>query len=167
MPISPPRMARISGPLGSSFTRSTGGLPFSRCNKIWPSTTLPGGHLTRRMTDMAVTLLPQPLSPTTPKVDWRFNVKLTPLTALTIPFSRKKCVCRFLISKTGGVAPGWLGCEAFTGWSSWVVGLIAPLSVRLLLSSTPRVSQRKTVLTGADWVRYRLPRRFNNTLVTL
>ncbi|MEZ4656687.1 MAG: hypothetical protein R2911_03875 [Caldilineaceae bacterium] len=50
-----------------------------------PPTMRPGGFFTSRMTDMEVTLLPQPLSPTMPSVDLRPNDKLTPSTALTIP----------------------------------------------------------------------------------
>ena len=43
----------------------------------------------RRM-DWAVTLLPQPLSPTMPRVFPAWTSKLAPSTALTVPSSGKK-----------------------------------------------------------------------------
>ena len=90
MAISPPRMARICDPRGSSLAMSIAGLSSLRCSRISPWVILPGGSLMRRMTDMAVTLLPQPLSPTTPNVDCRPRVNVTPRTALRTRFSTKK-----------------------------------------------------------------------------
>ena len=60
MPMSAPRMSRIS--FMGSFVRS---LPSKRMR---PSTMRPGGSGIRRMTESAVTLFPQPDSPTTPNV---------------------------------------------------------------------------------------------------
>ena len=69
--ISAPRMARISGPFGASFARSTivplgAGRP-AACRRNWisPSTIRPGRSTIPRI-ERAVTLLPQPLSPTMP-----------------------------------------------------------------------------------------------------
>src|SRR5262245_63721466 len=59
----------------------------------------PGG-LTRRAIDIAVTLLPQPLSPTRPSVLPFGTRKETSSTALTMPSSVKKYVLRFLTSRT-------------------------------------------------------------------
>ena len=53
-----------------------------------------------RMTDRAVTDLPQPDSPTTPSVWARPMSKLTPSTALTVPSSVSNQVRRSLISRT-------------------------------------------------------------------
>ena len=69
--ISAPRIARISGPFGGSFARSTAWsavLPAGRRrNRISPPTIRPG-RSTIPSIDRAVTLLPQPLSPTMPSV---------------------------------------------------------------------------------------------------
>ena len=59
-PISLPRSLRMSSTL--SLRRS---IP---SNMIEPATILPGGSGTRRAIDRAVTLLPQPDSPTSPSV---------------------------------------------------------------------------------------------------
>src|SRR5262245_32722828 len=67
---------------------------------IEPPTIRPGDE-TSRITDMAITLLPHPLSPTSPSVLPRGIVSDTSSTALTTPSSVKKCVCRFLISTSG------------------------------------------------------------------
>ena len=71
-PISPPRIWRISGLAGSSWARSTWA-PFF-CNRMAPPTIRPGRSTMRRM-DRAVTLLPQPLSPTMPRVGPRQKVE--------------------------------------------------------------------------------------------
>ena len=47
------------------------------------------------MIDFAVTLLPEPDSPTMPSVSPGRSVKLTPSTARTTPASVKNQVCRF------------------------------------------------------------------------
>jgi len=66
-----------------------------------PSTILPGGSWIRRKTDIAMMLLPQPLSPTTPNVAPGMSFRLTPSRARTVAFSRKKYVFRFWMSRTG------------------------------------------------------------------
>jgi hypothetical protein len=54
----------------------------------------------RPMIDRQVTLLPEPDSPTIPSV-WPFSTeKETPSTALTIPSSVRKDVCRSLTSRS-------------------------------------------------------------------
>src|SRR3970040_501192 len=53
----------------------------------------PGGCGTRPMIESAVTLLPQPDSPTMPRVRPRSRRKSTPSTARTTPRSEAKCVC--------------------------------------------------------------------------
>src|SRR5438309_6207933 len=63
------------------------------------------GRCTRPRTDIAVTLLPQPDSPTMPSVSPGYSSKLTSRTALTSPSSVKKDVLRFLTSSTGRVIP--------------------------------------------------------------
>src|SRR5262245_8209215 len=50
--------------------------------------------------DIAVTLLPHPLSPTTPNVSPLRTSNETPSTALTMPSSVKKCVLRSRTSRT-------------------------------------------------------------------
>ena len=75
--MSLPRTSRISSSLSASRSR-----PLSTTD---PSTILPGGSGTRRMTDRAATVLPEPDSPTMPIVSLRSRRKLTPLTAFTTP----------------------------------------------------------------------------------
>src|SRR5438309_1514510 len=97
--ISAPRIDRISEPFGASFARSTTWpVPVSpsaagRRNWISPSTIRPGRSTILRM-DLAVTLFPQPLSPTMPSVAPGERSKLTPSTALTNPSSWGKYVFR-------------------------------------------------------------------------
>ena len=55
------------------------------------------------MTDIAVTVLPEPDSPTMPRVSSRSSVKLTPFTALTTPAWVKKCVLRSVTSRRRSV----------------------------------------------------------------
>ncbi len=92
--ISAPRIDRISGPFAASFARSTMAPPDApsaagRRNWISPSTIRPGRSTMRRM-DRAVTLLPQPLSPTMPSVAPGYSSRLTPSTAFTVPSSWEK-----------------------------------------------------------------------------
>ena len=58
-----------------------------------------------RMTDIAVTVLPEPDSPTMPSVSSRSSVKLTPFTALTTPACVKKCVERSVTSRRRSAMP--------------------------------------------------------------
>src|SRR5882672_9929239 len=107
--ISAPRMDRISEPFGASFARSTT-WPVSvssgagRRKRISPSTIQPGRSTIRRM-DLAVTLLPQPLSPTIPSVAPGYKSKLTPSTAFTSPSSCGKYVFKFRTDSSGWPAP--------------------------------------------------------------
>lgn len=50
--------------------------------------------------ERAVTVLPEPLSPTRPKMEFSLSSRETPLTALTIPSLVGKRVCRSLISSS-------------------------------------------------------------------
>src|SRR5262245_61171306 len=97
--ISAPRIARISSPSGVSFARSTtrsaSARPGTARRRNWisPSTIRPGRSTIPRI-DRAVTLLPQPLSPTMPSVPPGCRSKVTPSTALTVPSSWGKYVFR-------------------------------------------------------------------------
>ena len=95
--MSLPRTSRRSS--SGSVTRSR---PSSR---IWPATIRPGRLMSPRM-DMAVMLLPQPDSPTTPSVFPSPMVKLIPSTALTVPSCVKKWVLRPLTSSSVPTASG-------------------------------------------------------------
>ena len=76
-------------------------------NMTWPSTILPGGCGMRRMSDSAVTLLPQPDSPTMPSVSPAATWNETPSTAWTTPSCVKNWVWRSVTSRrsanVGGV----------------------------------------------------------------
>src|SRR5437762_531798 len=67
-----------------------------------PSTILPGGCGMSRMSDSAVTALPQPDSPTMPSVSPAASSKDTPSTACTTPSRVKNCVFRSLTSRSSG-----------------------------------------------------------------
>src|SRR5688500_9855138 len=80
----------------------------------------PGAGIMRR-TECAVTDLPQPLSPTTPRTSPRRTVRLTPSTARTMPSSSGKETCKSLISKSTLLSTShcllagiWIGCIAHT-----------------------------------------------------
>ena len=62
--ISAPRIWRIVFPVAGSVAMST--VSWSRCRSIDPASMRPGGVGISRMMESAVTLLPHPLSPTTP-----------------------------------------------------------------------------------------------------
>ena len=72
-----PRTRRIAA---SSSARSS--VPSRRTE---PPTMRPGGSATRRMSESAVTLLPQPDSPTMARVSPRPRVNETRSTAFTVP----------------------------------------------------------------------------------
>src|SRR5262245_45384128 len=59
------------------------------------------GRSTIRRIDRAVTLLPQPLSPTIPRVAPGYRSKLTPSTAFTVPSSCAKYVFRSRTERSG------------------------------------------------------------------
>src|SRR5579885_2640804 len=86
-----PRRSRISA--GLSLRRST------PSNRISPPAIRPGGRGIRPMIESAVTLLPQPDSPTMPRVRPVSSEKLTPSTAWNSPPSASKYVARFLTSR--------------------------------------------------------------------
>src|SRR4249919_241265 len=84
-------------PGSSSFTRST------PSNRISPLSIRPGGFGIRRSTDSAVTLLPDPDSPTIASVSPGSRWNDTPSTAVTVPRSVRNRVVRFLTSSSGRV----------------------------------------------------------------
>src|SRR2546425_2898965 len=69
---------------------------------IAPFTILPGGIGMSRMSERAVTVLPQPDSPTSPSVSPAASSKDTPSTARTTPSRVKNCVCRSLTARSSG-----------------------------------------------------------------
>src|SRR5258705_4293445 len=102
--MSPPRIERISRPLASSLTRSTCD-PSARVRTISPAAMRPGRSTMRRI-DCAVTLFPQPLSPTMPSVFPGATSNEAPSTALVVPSSWKKLVLRFRTERSGFVSFG-------------------------------------------------------------
>src|SRR5919202_521179 len=103
MAMSLPRTFRMSS--SGSLSR------FLPSKLTCPWTILPGGLGIRRINDSALTLLPQPDSPTRPKASPSLSVNETPFTALTTPSCVKNWVRRSFTSKsarfvsrtTGGV----------------------------------------------------------------
>ena len=89
MLMSLPRILRIAG--SSSVSRS---VPWKR---IEPAIR-PGGSGIRRRIELAVTDLPQPLSPTTASVSPSPTWNETPSTARLTPSGVRKWVCRFSTS---------------------------------------------------------------------
>ena len=85
MAISAPRISRSASSLRCTM---------SRPRKLIGPSTMRAGSSSRRMMDFAVTLLPEPDSPTMPSVSPGRSVKLTPSTARTTPASVKNQVCR-------------------------------------------------------------------------
>src|SRR5689334_1344127 len=77
MPICAPRTWRIS-----SFDILTKSCP---AKNAFPASIFPGGEGINPNTESMVTLLPHPLSPTTPNVSPSINPNETPLTACTTP----------------------------------------------------------------------------------
>ena len=94
-PMWRPRMPCMS--VSFAWTRSR------PLNRICPSRIFPMGWGSRRTMDMAVTLLPQPDSPTMPTQVPLGTVKLTPSTAFSRPDSVSNPVTRFLISNRGSL----------------------------------------------------------------
>src|SRR6266568_2482117 len=111
--MSPPRIERISRPLALSLTRSTCD-PSARVRTISPSTMRPGRSTMRRI-DCAVTLFPQPLSPTMPSVFPGETSNEAPSTALVVPSSWKKLVLRFLTERSGLVSFCMIGARLQVG----------------------------------------------------
>ncbi|MBA7470418.1 hypothetical protein ES707_05704 [subsurface metagenome] len=86
-----PRMPRISSSESASRSRPS--------STTEPPTILPGGFGTRRMMERALTLLPQPDSPTIASVSPRRTLKETSSTALNSPELVKNTVFRFCTSR--------------------------------------------------------------------
>src|SRR5699024_5332947 len=80
-------------------TSAAGGLG----THTWPPTILPGRSTSCRI-ERAITLFPQPDSPTTANVSPRRMVRLTPSTAFTTPSSSWNSVRRLLSSSTDGAS---------------------------------------------------------------
>src|ERR1700730_5181957 len=79
------------------MARSSSARRSTPSNRIFPLI-LPGGSGMRRRTELAVTDLPQPLSPTIAIVSPASTVNDTPSTARFTPSGVRKCVCRFSTS---------------------------------------------------------------------
>src|SRR5579863_6288460 len=75
--------------------------------KISPPTIRPTSLSSSRMIESAVTLLPQPDSPTRPTVSPSAISKLTPLTALTSPSLVKNDVRKSLTRNRGSLLKSW------------------------------------------------------------
>src|SRR5690625_717907 len=94
------------------------------------------------MMDMAVMLLPQPDSPTTPNVSPGANWKLTPSTARNTPRSVKKCVCKLRTSSTGSgdAAPsdGSSAAPVSPVYSSRVIGFVTALFPQSRVQGVPQ-----------------------------
>ena len=71
-------------PRTSRILSSSSASRFTPLSSTEPDSIRPGGA-TSRSTDMAVTLLPEPDSPTRPSVSPRPTVNDTPSTAVTVP----------------------------------------------------------------------------------
>jgi hypothetical protein len=63
----------------------------------------------RRTSDSAVVVLPQPDSPAIPNASPSFSRKLTSLTAWTVAFGSRKCVVRCSTSRSGAAGSASLG----------------------------------------------------------
>ena len=83
--MKPISLARISS--SSLLVSGTRSRP---SNMIWPATMRPGGIAISFRIDIAVTVLPQPDSPTTQSVSPLLMVMSTPSTAWTMPSSVAK-----------------------------------------------------------------------------
>src|ERR1700674_3904352 len=99
MAMSLPRTFRISSSLSFSKSRPP--------KTTSPETILPGGWGIKRISETALTLLPQPDSPTSPRASPSLSVNETPLTALTTPSGVKNWVRRSFTARSGGLV---LGC---------------------------------------------------------
>ena len=102
-----PRIARIC-----ASSRPSRSVPSSITE---PPTILPGGSGTRRMIESAVTLLPQPDSPTIASVSPRPTVNETSSTALNSPELVKNTVCRPFTSRTAASVCASLISRAASG----------------------------------------------------
>ena len=100
MPIRQPRMARIASPRGGSFAMS---VPPSPPSRMLPATMRPGAS-TSCIRARAVTLLPDPLSPTRQSVRPLRRLKPTSRTAVKMPARTANSTVRFLTSSTGAPA---------------------------------------------------------------
>src|SRR5262249_45754692 len=78
-----------------------------------PSTIRPGRSTILKI-DRAVTLLPQPLSPTMPSVAPGYKSRLTPSTALTVPSSWAKQVFRLRTDRSGARGSAAIGIGGLT-----------------------------------------------------
>jgi hypothetical protein len=90
----------------------------------------------------AVTLLPQPLSPTTPRVRPAKSVKLTPSTARNAPSSVAKCVRSSLTSRSGA-APSCFGASSY----------LVDRRVQLIVSVIPGFVSFCRYFANAAWTR--------------
>src|SRR3984893_8490018 len=82
------------------------------CQRISPPTICPGGIAISLSTESAVTVLPHPDSPTTPRVSPLSMVRSTPSTARTMPSSVAKCVFSPRISSRCSTSHHFAGIES-------------------------------------------------------
>src|SRR5207344_2830564 len=78
--------------------------------RISPLTISPGGDGIKRRIDSEVTLLPQPVSPTMPKVSLADREKERSRTAASVPRRRLKLIDKFLTSSKGVAIPVKILC---------------------------------------------------------
>src|SRR5215469_15084996 len=152
-----PRRSRISA--GLSFRRS---MP---SNRISPEAIRPGGRGINPMIESAVTLLPQPDSPTMPSVRPGLSEKLTPSTARNSPLSVSKYVARFLTSRSEravaapapgpmiGFRAGWL--KIATSAASRLQCLLHP--IYLGVDDRPVENARRIVARWQEAVEHQVP----------
>jgi len=90
-----PRSARIRASLAASRS--------SPRKRMAPLANIAGGPGRRRRIDIAVTLLPQPDSPTMPSISPAFSCQETPSTARTMPSGLAKAMRKSSISRVGAL----------------------------------------------------------------
>ena len=103
MAMSSPRIDCIRSPPCSRAARSVA-VPSAEYSEIDPDRRA-GGSRSRRSTLRAVTLLPEPLSPTRPTASPRWMVRSTPLSTSTSPSRVSKVTFRSSICRTLSVRP--------------------------------------------------------------
>ena len=102
------KIMEICAPRTLRSARASSSSRFRPMNSIRPPTILPGGDDTRPRMERAVTLLPQPDSPTSPRTSPRLTARSTPSTALIIPSRVWKCVRSPEMLRISASAGSWV-----------------------------------------------------------